>query len=208
MGIGVRAFRDCSKLTSVSFPGTLESIGDNAFDGSGLGGALDLSGTKVTEIGIGAFQECSKLTSVSFPGTLESIGSWVFFGCSGLGGALDLSKTKVKTIGYHAFRDCSKLTSVSFPGTLVSIGYAAFYGCSGLLCADGNSSPAYTSQFVNPGMGTANLPTCTWAPQCQVDVKIPEWITAIPDEAFQGCKKLKSVPFPTTLVSIGHRAFN
>ncbi|MDE6866235.1 MAG: leucine-rich repeat domain-containing protein [Muribaculaceae bacterium] len=58
--IGYCSFKNCSKLTSISFPDGLASIGGSAFEG------------------------CSGLSSISLPDGLTTIGSAAFNGGSGL----------------------------------------------------------------------------------------------------------------------------
>ena len=80
------AFRDCSDLTSVSFPENMESIGQSAFENcTGLTSVILPEG--VTTISRAAFQGCTGLTSVTIPST-------------------------VKTIDYYAFNKCKQLTTV------------------------------------------------------------------------------------------------
>ena len=76
--VGSYAFKDCKKLTTVSFPKCL-GIDSNAFQG------------------------CSSLTTVSFP-ACTSIGSYAFYGCSKLKTA---SFPKCNSIGERAFYYCS-----------------------------------------------------------------------------------------------------
>jgi hypothetical protein len=58
--IPTAAFRDCSKMTSVTIP------------------------TSVTSIGSENFRGCTSLTSVTFPASVTSIGIRAFFGCTNL----------------------------------------------------------------------------------------------------------------------------
>ncbi len=58
--IGVDAFLDCTKLTSVTIPDSVTSIGNMAF------------------------QSCDKITSVMIPNSVTIIDSSAFWGCSGL----------------------------------------------------------------------------------------------------------------------------
>ena len=128
-----------SGITSVTFPLSLTSIGNSAFElCSGLTGELNLGEcTNLTSIGSYAFANCSGLTSVDLSGctSLTSIGRNAFQSCSGLTGELNLSNcTNLTSIGRDAFQYCSGLTSVDLSGctSLTSIGRYAFRNCSAL----------------------------------------------------------------------------
>lgn len=104
--IGVRAFMDCTSLTSVTIP------------------------SSVTTIMPGAFKGCTGLTSITLPTSLKSIGAEVFKGCTGLT-SITIPKS-VKTIGTEAFKGCTGLTSITIPTSVTEIGPSAFAGCTAL----------------------------------------------------------------------------
>ena len=135
--IGNYAFYRCSGLTSISLPSSLKAIGSYAFQNcNGLTGELNLGGcTSLTSIGNYAFYSCRGLTSVDLSGctSLTSIGDYAFLNCSGLTGELNLGGcTSLTSIGISAFSSCSKLTSITLPFSLTSIGSDAFQYCDGL----------------------------------------------------------------------------
>ena len=104
--IGEYAFKDCSRLTSLTLPVGITSIGYDAFDG------------------------CSGLTSLTLPAGITSIGEYAFSGCSGLT-SLTLP-AGITSIDKCAFSGCSRLTSLTLPAGITSIGEFAFSYCSGL----------------------------------------------------------------------------
>ena len=69
------AFYDCIRLTSVTIPSSVTSIGDYAF------------------------YDCSGLTSVTIPSSVTSIGSYVFSDCSGLTSVTFFGKDKATVQG-------------------------------------------------------------------------------------------------------------
>jgi hypothetical protein len=110
-GSGGGAFRECSRLISVTLPAALTKIGDGAFAG------------------------CSRLSSITIPGGVTTIGEAAFADCDGFTSIV--IPEGVKTIGPGAFRDCSNLTKVTVtPGMKIrfieNYGYAAFHGCGRL----------------------------------------------------------------------------
>lgn len=79
--IGPRAFRNCSGLTSIVLPKTVQTISANAFEGcSSLETVVIPEGVKVIEDS--AFNGCKNLKSISFPSSLESFGENVLTNCS------------------------------------------------------------------------------------------------------------------------------
>jgi hypothetical protein len=70
-------FYECADLTSVTIPGGVASIGDDAFEQCySLTNVTILD--SVTNIGAEAFLDCSSLGSVTIPGSVASIGDDAF----------------------------------------------------------------------------------------------------------------------------------
>ena len=127
--IGVRAFSDCSALTSIDIPNSVITIGESAFRGcSGLT-SITIPNSVIT-IGVSAFSGCSGLTSIDIPNSVTTIGDDTFSSCSGLTNVT--IPNSVTTIGYCAFYGCSSLSSINIPNSVTTIVNGAFHGCSGL----------------------------------------------------------------------------
>ena len=190
--IDADAFRNCSGLTSVTFPNSVTSIGSNAFWGcSGLT-SVTIS-YSVTSIGSDAFRNCSGLTSVTIPNSVTSIGWRAFYGCSGL-----TSVTIPNSVTYiqsQTFQGCSGLTSVTIPNSVTSIGQSAFSGCSGL--ASVSIPNSVTSIYQDAFSGCSGLTSVT----------IPNSVTSIGQTAFYNCSGLTSVTIPNSVTAIGQSAF-
>ena len=101
-----QAFWNCTGLTGISLPNSVQSIGDYAFNG------------------------CSKLKSASLGTGLTVINLRAFFRCYALEGIL--FPDGLKNIGQEAFYECRGLTSVSIPNSVTNIGIRAFAYCDGL----------------------------------------------------------------------------
>lgn len=129
-----KAFRRCTKLTSVSTTAAT-SIGSGAFNTCTSLASVSLP--VVASIGTYAFNSCTKLTSVSIPAATK-IHNYAFYCCYKL---TSVSIPAAKSIGGHAFDSCTKLASVSLPAT-TSVGGAAFNNCNSLASV---SLPAVTS---------------------------------------------------------------
>ena len=78
--IGIAAFEDCYRLTSVEIPNSVTSIRANAFSDCSNLTSIEIS-NNVTSIGNFAFSGCEGLTSVEMPYSVTSIGDAVFSGC-------------------------------------------------------------------------------------------------------------------------------
>ena len=131
------AFRECSDLTSITIPNTVENIGSYAF--SNCSGLLSVNiPNSITSIEYGTFYRCSGLVSVNLANTITSIGSSAFEHCSNLKSIA--IPTSVTEIGSLAFAYCSNLESITIPNSITSIGQQTFYDCSNLVSVNIPSS--------------------------------------------------------------------
>ena len=101
------AFSDCIRLTKVTIPDSLTSIGE------------------------GAFQGCRSLKSITIPDGVTSIGAYTFRSCTNLT-SITIGNG-VTSIGKNAFEQCSGLTSITIPDSVTSIEEEAFFTCRGLI---------------------------------------------------------------------------
>ena len=125
--IGNNAFKGCTQLTAVSIPSTVKTIGENAFQGSGLKSVKLPGGLK--SIGDNAFRNCADLKSANIPGSVTTMGLWIFAD-SGLT-EVTISNG-VKEIAKGAFYECEGLTSVTIPSSVTTIGDNSFEYCHNL----------------------------------------------------------------------------
>ena len=132
-----------NKLTSMSIPNSVISIGRSAFlNCTGLTSPVynahvfaylptSYSGAYTIPNGIesiagGAFLSCQSLTSVTIPNSVTSIGNWAFSGCTNL--TTIAIGNGVTYIGSSAFEYCSNLTSVIIEAlTPPIVGHDLFY---------------------------------------------------------------------------------
>ena len=133
------------KTGSFDIPGSVTSIGDRAFNGSGNLESITIPGS-VTKIGDEAFGRCGKLTAINVDSANKTYGSedGVLYMLDynrkrilvrypgGKRGALTIPNS-VDTIGKNAFTGCSTLTSVTIPSkSYYAIDSRAFSNCNNL----------------------------------------------------------------------------
>ncbi len=212
--IGNNAFNNCQLLTDVSFPSTLEKIGDSAFAECLMLQRADLPDA-VKEIGNYAFGYCRSMTAVTLPQGLESIGSeafyyceklqsieipdsvsdfgeYMFYRCSSLSGSVTVPAgvTELRYTFYY----CENLEHVDLPEGLQTIGSYTFSNCSSLTELTFPSTVTTISEdaFYNTGL---------------TSIVIPEGVEALGQSSFSHCSDLVSVTLPSTLKRIEHYVF-
>ncbi len=127
--IGLEAFKDCTKLTSVTIPEGVTTIGVGAFYNCiALENVVIPSSVKSIEYI--AFYNCTALTNIVIPNGVATIGAGAFAQCSQLE-SVEIPES-VKTIGAGAFYNCIALESVEIPSTVKVINAGTFYGCISL----------------------------------------------------------------------------
>ncbi|WP_418207007.1 leucine-rich repeat protein [Barnesiella intestinihominis] len=150
--VGYSAFKRCSSLTTVTFEkeSQLKTIGGDYYYGGAFSDCTALTSIEipasVETIGNTAFSDCSQLATVTFEkgSQLKTIGGGysssyyygAFLGCSSLT-SIEIPAS-VETIEATAFKRCSKLTTVTFEkgsqlkiiggGFDTNVGYRYIYG--------------------------------------------------------------------------------
>ena len=174
--IAYDAFRDCSRLTSVTLPPTIRHIGKYAF------------------------KNCTRLSSISLPGSIEMIDFGAFMDCTGLT-TLTLGDG-IKSIGNYAFGGCTHIKRLVVPNSVESIGVAAFMDCtslSALIVSDGTKlieeeafAFCYNLSEVSIGNGTEVIGGYAFynCPNLK-KVTMGEMVDSIGSMVFSGCKLIE-----------------
>ena len=178
--VGDGAFNDCSKITSIKVPASVESIGDKAFYG------------------------CTSLTNLILSEGLESIGDNALFGCPGVRSIV--LPNSVKSFGEEG-NQCSIRTTAELKlkpdnGRYV-IKNGAIYDkeLTALIRYFGNDRRV----VVEPGVRRIGCEA--FSKSVLEEVVLPESLELIDDGAFKGCRNLIAVELPANVKKIGRYSF-
>ena len=155
--IAENMFKGCSNLTSITLPGSLQTIEDYAFFScTGLTNMVIPEG--VTAIGRAAFSGANKLETIQLPSTLTSLGRNAFINCSSLKSVV--LPDQLEVIEYGTFQRCSNLESVKLPKNLREIGESAFYDADALTSIQipEGTTTIGTEAFASSGLTYAVVP--------------------------------------------------
>ena len=114
--INDHAFYNNDKITKVTIPDSVTSIGSSAFSYCSSLTRVTI-GSGVTSIGYYAFAYCDSLTSVTIGNSVTSLGEYAFAYCGSLTSVT--IGNGVKSIGSYAFFNCTGLDSIRYRGTSV-----------------------------------------------------------------------------------------
>ena len=216
--IAIGAFRDCTALTSVKIPNTVEDIGRDAFHGCTALKSIIIP-ESVTDIHNSAFYGCKSLESITMSNIKKyvgDIGNNTFYGCEALKSiTIPYGAT---CLGDCAFKGCSSLTSVTIPDSVTTIYSESFSGCSSLTSVTipdsitkinsnaFNGCTALTSITIPDGVkdiGSYTFYGCT----ALTNVTISNGLNSIGYYAFEDCSKLTSITIPESVTNISPSAF-
>ena len=194
---------------------TVTAIGEYAFSNYQSAVKNVVLPESIVSLEKGAFASCYQLTGINIPSSVRTIGESAFSGCGSL---TDINlPNSILTIGEYAFYSCSSLTHINIPSQLTEIQSCAFSYTSALLSVDIPSGVTKIgrSAFYGSGILEINIPdTVTeigeaafW--ECVNLETLPNLagLTAISENTFFGCEKLKNIIIPDNIKSIGQCAF-
>lgn len=147
---------------------------------------------------------CSELTSISLPSTLEEIQEGGFSDCSQLT-QITLPES-LKKIGGFAFQNCSNIKQITIPASVREVGQNAFNlsGIEKLVIKD----MAAWCGVKKPGSFISSENTKVFLNEEEIkDLVIPDGVTIIEPNTFNGFKSIETVTVPAGVDSIGKNAF-
>lgn len=192
--IGFWAFKDCTELTSISFPSTLTFIGERAFEGCTSLYDIHIPNT-VTRVNARAFVNTGWY-NLQPDGWMLYLDGW----CLGFKEKMPLVDLVIDEgtikVADAAFYEYETLVMVTLPNSLVSLGNHSFAFCPELRHVDFGESIIEIGRDAFYG--------CTRLE----DFTLPETTTKIGDWAFSSCHGLYRLDLPNSITTIGNYAFD
>ena len=162
-------------------------------------------GQGVENIGDNAFYNCTKLTDITIPNAVSKIGRGAFSGCGSLK-EITISEN-VTVIGEVPFSGCAALQRIwveSGNENYCSDGQGALYNKDKtVLIAVPGASEAFEIPETVTRIEKFAFNSCVNLTQ----IKIPESVSTIGENAFAGCAKLESVEIPGNVTSVESGCF-
>ncbi|MCI8967018.1 MAG: leucine-rich repeat domain-containing protein [Lachnospiraceae bacterium] len=207
--------RQHGKITALTLPGTIKSIGASAFEAMCALKQINMPGG-VREIGAYAFEKCTSLEEIRIPENVKEISAYTFSKCCLLEAFTIPEGTR--EIGQRAFSECSALKSITIPASVQKIRKNALSECINLETIELNegvreidesafSDCRSLTSIVIPGtaetIGAYAFSGCRRLEAVQIGAGVKE----IHRYAFQHCESLKSIAIPESVETIGECAF-
>ncbi len=179
--VGINAFENHSRLTSITIPNSVTSIGGYAFSG------------------------CSGLTSITIPNSVTSIGNWAFKNCDGLT-SVTIGNSATANCFPYAFWDCKNLTEINVNpenANYSSINGVVYDKNASTLILCPNKKASITIPNSVTSIGNYAFMNCSELSS----ITIPNSVETIGDYAFKSCSRLSSITIPDSVTSIGRSSF-
>ena len=120
------AFQGKFTITNVHIGNTVLSIGENAFNNSGVISVSFESSSQLATIGDHAFNRAISLTSIAIPDGVTGINEFTFFSTTSLTSVTFGENSLLTSIGETAFQSTLVLTTIVIPNSVTSIEKSAF----------------------------------------------------------------------------------
>ena len=195
------AFGNCTSLTEITIPKSLEEAGREygfgMYDYGPFCGCTNLKTVKLekglTQIAGNLFMRCYGLENIDIPDTVTTIGENAFKLCTSLENVKMYNS--IDEINGRAFAGCTSLKSVSLPDSITGMGTEIFSGCTSL------SSVKLPNKRVN--IMSSTFEGCT----SLTEITLPDTVTTIQNHAFKNCTALKTINWSKSITDIQSYAF-
>ena len=196
------------KLTSITIPNSVTSIGNNAFN--------ECSG--ITSViwnakNCNGFNFGSQVETFIFGDSVNAIPKSLCLGMTKL--TTITIPNSVTTIGQSAFSGCSNLTNIAIGKNVTNIGKDAFKNCSNVSSVVWNAKDC-NGWYFGPQVDTfiignevESIPDSLCCGMKNVEkLALPASLKSIGDYAFKGWTKIKQINIPNEVETIGAHAFD
>lgn len=201
---------DSSNKVKVTIPSNVSKIGASAFYFANIYGLTFNEG--VQEIGDEAFESTNDLGNITLPASLKRIGTKAFFSCGVTGVTLNEG---LEEIDDYAFLGNPKMAGeITIPSTLKTMGVGAFVGrvnnYSTELTAFNVASGNNYFSAVDGVLFDKNQTTLYCYPSKKADTAyvMPSTVVTIKENAMAGLQNLSSLTLNDGLENIGAEAFS
>ena len=229
--VGYWAFANCENLTSVSLPDGITVVEEDAFYNTGLTSIVlpntvqrvekaafsdckslqscDL-GRGVKYIGEATFYNCYVLEHLRWSDCLETIDGCIFWNLSSQAGVGELPIPLCDTLYFPpTFRSMKCICVSNMPNVPVAVWNARHPDNPSGVSSPLNIGVGYGYSFkkIIVGADVEYIPNYLFYGYLGDTLLLPEGVTHIGKNAFQGCKNLRYVNFPDAVRYIGKEAF-
>ena len=213
VNIPARAFMDCKKLNTITFPTVRFDIGEDAFLGTAwLNNKVNyviVNGMLIDYVGTS--------TDLVIPSSVTKIYDYVFMGNKDITSLAFATGTNITTLNGTQFSGCTSLSVVTLPSSLTDVDIRnTFAGTAWLnnykedfLIVDGvllasfvNGNTVIPSSVTRIAIGAFNGAYVT-----SVSFESGTTVKEIPEALFDGHSELTSVTLPETITNVGENAF-
>ena len=204
------AFGNCTSLTEITIPKSLEEAGREygfgMYDYGPFCGCTNLKTVKLekglTQIAGNLFMRCYGLEDIDIPDTVTTIGENAFKLCTSIK-SVTIPDT-VTYIGSQCFESDKELVNVKLSSNIKRMESGAFGNCTSLTeitipksLEEAGREYGFGMYDYGPFCGCTNLKT----------VKLEKGLTQIAGNLFMRCYGLENIDIPDTVTTIGENAF-
>lgn len=189
--IGAEVFYNCGSLTNIELPTSLMDVGDDAFVNVPY---VESSSELLMTVGSVVLRYLGDDTEIVISDEIAAISKWAFKDNTSIKKITFTENSQLFAIGEEAFMNCINLEDINLPLSITYVGNNAFTNTKWL--------DRYTDEFV-----IINDILIKYRGDAYQAI-IPENVTVIGIEAFEGNTKLRNIVVNKNVKSIMARAFD
>lgn len=181
-------FFNCPRLTKVTLPQSVTSIGNYACSLCESLNEINLT-DRITRLGVGIFTNCLSLSSCFIPKSITSIPDGLYWYCPAIT-ELHIPET-VTTIGSYAFCTCTGIKEIIVPNSVKSIDVGAFSACR-------------AAETIHISDNIVSLKSMSFSHSGARIIVIPEGVLSTEKGVFGYSPQLEEITIPSTMLVMGN----